>query len=1056
MSELKIDCVVASAGAGKTTRIVKEIAAEVEARAPEEILATTFTVKASAELIERARAKLFGEGQSEKAARLLGARFGTVNSVCGQIAAEFALDLGRSPDTQVIAEASMERIFVIAASRAIEAHAPSLNALGEAFGEFEPKHIGGSDWRKTVQRIIELARANGLAPSDLQACGTRSAEGFLALLPAPIDGVEVVERELKASIKAALDCPPADPSKKAKESLAILRRVHAELRRGERLSWPDWVRLSKLDYAKTKDGKAFLDAIDAVKRWAGNYLAHPSLRAECDRFIREVFDCAAEALDAYQAFKAERGLVDFTDQETLALEVLGREDTRARLAERVRRVFVDEFQDSSPLQVAIFTSLAGAVEASTWVGDPKQAIYGFRNADSALTQAAFQGVIGGRAAPENVLSTSFRSREKIVELVNAAFSPAFEAMGLPRSEHAFSGANRKDDGFTHAPLAVWALDGTAKKRPSAIACAVEEALANAHEWQVQEKGGELRPLRPGDIAILCRSNDNVADVAAALTQRGIKVGVERKGLARTAHVQLVVAALRWVADPTDRLALAELARFFGASPDSDDWLQALGAEDPGLALRAIVPVSEALTGLRDQLLALTPAELLDAIMGIPELMALVESWGECATRLDDLEALRGFARNYENECAGSGSPATATGLILAIELVDPARPPSLQPDAVQVMTYHTAKGLEWPLVVLTDLHKEPKPRLFEVIAEVDGQIDWRSPLANRWIRYWPWPFGPQECDALDLAALNSEIGKIAARRAREEDTRLLYVGMTRACDYLVFAPPERDGDAWLRVLDTTGAAHLQLPPASGAAIAAGGESFSVRYARFEPEEASATSRTQTTYVRIPRAAAVCEPLFRRPSQETSTAAYEVIERVELGPRIPITGKAEMVMVGEAVHAIVAADDPAAAFEARLARARGTLERWGVHQIKAEAVVEASDRLHAELARRWPGGSLLKEAPVHARVGDQLVSGRIDLAVEHAEGYALIDHKTFPGSRDHWDEKATGYGAQLDLYAEAVEVATGRPCKELFVHMPLVGALLRVRRKAELPDAAAAA
>lgn len=1044
MTELQINCVVASAGAGKTTRIVREIAAEVEARAPEELLATTFTVKASGELVERARAKLFGEGHSKKAARLLGARFGTVNSVCGQIAGEFALDLGRSPDTQVIAEASMERIFAIAANRAIEAHAPCLNALGEAFGEFEPKHNGGSDWRKTVQRIIELARANGLGPAEIRTSGSRSAEGFLALLPAPANGIEAVERQLKDAVDAALDCAPAAPSTKAKSALPLLRRVRAELQRGERLNWPDWVRLSKLSCA-SKDGKAFEDAIDAVGRWAGHYLSHPRLREEAERFIHAVFACAADALDAYQDFKAERGLVDFTDQETLALEVLKSEPTRARLAERVRRVFVDEFQDSSPLQVAIFTELAAAAEQSTWVGDPKQAIYGFRNADSALTQAAFQGVIGGRAAPENVLSTSYRSRAQIVELVNAAFSPAFEAMGLPASEHAFSGTARQETGFAHSPLAVWALDGTAKKRPFAIACAVEETLANAHEWQVQEKAGGLRPLRAGDIAILCRSNDNVASVAAALTQRGIKVGVERHGLALTAHVQLVIAALRWVADATDRLALAELARFFGVTPDSDDWLQALAAEDPDLALRAIVPVAETLTALREQLLALTPAELLDVIIGVPEVMARVESWGECATRLDDLEALRGFAREYENECAGSGSPATATGLILAARLADPPRPPSLQPDVVQVMTYHTAKGLEWPLVVLTDLHKEPKPRLFEVIAEVDGEIDWRNPLANRWIRYWPWPFGPQPCDALEQAALTSEPGKLAVQRARGEDTRLLYVGMTRACDYLIFAPPEKDGAGWLGVLDTAAQPHMQLPGAFGGAIVAGAGSFPVRYARFEPEEAAMLRSSTPTYVRFPNPAVARPPLFRTPSLEATQASYKVVERIQLGPRIPITGAPEMVLLGEAVHAIIAADDPNASPYTRLAKARATLDRWGVHAIRAEAVCEASDRLHAELARRWPGAVLLKEAPVHAQIGDQLVSGRIDLAVQHAAGYAIVDHKSFPGSRDQWDARAVSYGAQLDLYAEAVEAATGRPCQELFVHMPLVGALLRIAR-----------
>ncbi|WP_374576427.1 UvrD-helicase domain-containing protein [Phenylobacterium sp.] len=1053
MSKAHIQCVVASAGAGKTTRIVGEIAFEVTDREPEELMATTFTVKAADELIERSRAKLFGDGQAEKASRLLGARFGTVNSICGQIAAEFALDLGRSPQTEVIAETSVGRVFAAAADQAIQAHAPELNDLAEAFGQFDPKRNGkGLDWQSDVQRIIELARANGLSVDDLRSNGERSAEGFLALLPAPADqsSTETVHRELKAAIAAAVANAPAKPSTTVGGTLSAVRLAHAKLQRGERLNWPEWVRLSKAAYAK-KDGQAFTDALDQVKAWALRYWEHPQLRAECERFIKGVFACAADALEAYQEFKAERGLVDFTDQETLALEVLDNAQTRARLAERVRRVFVDEFQDSSPLQVAIFTALAEAVEASTWVGDPKQAIYGFRNADSALTQAAFQGVMALRDGPPEVLATSYRSRRGVIDLVNAAFKPAFEAMGLPEEEHAFKAVDRKDDRFDHSPLAVWELEGAQAKRVQALACAIRDTLASAAEWLVEDrKTGAMRPVRPGDIAVLCRRNQDVAAIADALTARGIKVGVEREGLAQTAHVQLIAAALRWTADATDRLALAELARFFGSTEDSDAWLQALGAEAPDAALAEVVPIAAPLAALREQILALTPAELIDAIMGIPEVMALVESWGDCAVRLDDLEALRGFARAYETECTGSGAPATASGLSLALKSANPLRPPSLQPDVVQVLTYHRAKGLEWPLVVLLDLHRSPQPRLFEAVAEADGEIDWRKPLANRWIRYWHWPFGSQPEDRLTQAALASDVGQVATVRAREEETRLLYVGMTRARDYLVFARAANESDKWLRVLDAglDAEPRMRLGGGTDAPIIVGGVSFPARHSVFEGDDAATAATAATpTFVRLAGSApAARSPLFRTPSREAAQSEYTVLERIEIGPRIPLAGSPDMLRVGEAVHAILAVDDLSTPLAARLERAQGTLDRWGVTEVEARHVCEASERLAVAIEGRWPGARRLHEAPVHARLGDQLVVGRIDLLIESKAGYAIIDHKSFPGSRDRWADQAVGYGAQLDLYAQAVTAATGAACDELFIHMPLVGALLRVGRK----------
>ncbi|MEO7680802.1 MAG: UvrD-helicase domain-containing protein, partial [Sphingomonas sp.] len=597
MTNPNINTVVASAGAGKTTRIVNDIAGEVATREPEEIVATTFTVKAADELIERSRARLFQQGRSDKAARLLGARFGTVNAICGQVVAEHAIDLGRSPRADIIPVGGIARIFAVASDTAIERHAPVLNDLGDAMGFFEPKRAPDaerSDWRTTVRRLIELARANGLGADDLARSAERSVESFVALLPSPgAVRAEQLDDDLHAAIGAAVAAVPAEFSATAKPHIALLRQVLASSRRGERLSWPNWARLSKVACAK-KDGQALSDAMEAVGRAAGRHPEHPRLRDHCTTFIETMFACAAEALSAYQKHKAERGLLDFIDQEALALDVLRDPTMAARLGERIGRVFVDEFQDSSPLQIAIFTAMADLVDASTWVGDPKQAIYGFRNADAALTQAAFDGVAAQSAAPQDVLATSYRSREAIIGFVNHAFGPAFAAMGLRAEDHAFNGTARSDAGFDQSPFAVWWLEGKLELQYAALAVAVRDAIEDGPAWKVANKGGDLRPLAAGDIAILCRSGADIAKVASALGRLGVKVAVEREGLARTPHVELVMAAFRWVADPTDRLALAELVRFFSDDPDSDDWLAAVSADDQDAALRAAVPIAPVL------------------------------------------------------------------------------------------------------------------------------------------------------------------------------------------------------------------------------------------------------------------------------------------------------------------------------------------------------------------------------------------------------------------------------------------------------------------------------
>ena len=1042
----RFKAITASAGAGKTTRIVRDIAAEVTKRPPEEILATTFTITAADEVVERARAELFRRGETQAATRLLGARCGTVNAVCGQLVAEFALDLGRSPSTAVIGETNEPLAFSISADAAIGGHAPVLNRLAEAFGHHDPRPPGIEipDWRRTVRTILTLARANGLGAGDLARSAERSAASFLELLPQASGAAEDLDAALARALAAAAAARPVTPSATAAKDLPALRAAHQRASRGDRLSWSLWARLTKVGCAPTKDGKAYQEALAEVMAAAGRHAGHPRLREDADRFIRTIFACAADALEAYQRWKAERGFVDFTDQESLALQILADPTLASRVHERIGRVFVDEFQDSSPLQVAVFKALGDIVETSTWVGDPKQAIYGFRGADTELTQSAFASV---GSDPDSVLSKSWRSRPGIVEFANAMFGPAFERMGLPAGQHAFTGAERSDAGFDRPPLAWWPLAGKAAVQADALAAGVRSAIEAASEWLVEGEDGEHRPLESGDIAVLCRSNKEVARFAAALSRLGLPVAVERSGLTRTTHVALVLAACRWVADAGDRLALAEMARFFAGDPESLDWLEAAAGEEPGEALRGLVPPAEALVALRGKVLNLTPAELVDAVLALPDVTGRIEAWGDYATRLDDLEALRGFAGDYEAECAASGAPATLQGLLLAFVQADPKRPPSLAGDAIQVMTYHGAKGLEWPMTILTGLAWEPRARLYEPVAEVDGSLDWTNPLEGRWIRYWPWPYGMSGSGcALDVAASNSPLGQSAWRRAAAEDTRLLYVGVTRARDYLVFAPPTKAALNWLKVLDAPDAtAHVTPPEPDDNLLSVGGETF-LADVRLLASDASPSERfpcpTYTSTLRASILARESPPLFLKPSSATGDG-WVVAERVILGSRLPIDGVSDMAALGEALHAILAYDDPERASKTRIADAQAALDRWRIVGFSAKDALTASDRLHRKLVRRWPDSAVRREVPVTARIGQQLVQGRIDLLVDAGTTAAIIDHKSFPGRFDQWETKALRYAPQVALYGAAVTAASGRVCDELFVHMPIVGALLRL-------------
>ncbi len=1039
MSRSRIDVVVASAGSGKTTRIVRLIGDEVRSRPPTSLMATTFTIKAADELIERARAGLFRDGRHGEAAELLGARFGTVNAVCGRIVSEFALDLGRSPSVEVMDEDAAERTFKTAAERVIGTCAAAVNGIADAFGHSEPSKGKPLDWRSDVHRLVSMARSNGMDAAALRNSAERSVRTFMALLPsATTDGLDNMLRQAVAN---ALGAVPATPSSTAiKGGLAVLRSVHLSFQRKEAPNWPDWVRLSKVDAAK-KDGDTYNQALFAVRSVASRHGEHPRLHSDCETWIRHLFDCAIDALEDYRVYKEERGLVDFTDQETEALRVLERPDLASRLSESVERVFVDEFQDSSPIQVAIFTALARIVDQSTWVGDPKQAIYAFRGADTRLTQAAFRGAAAGDRG--EILSKSWRSRSDIVRFVNAAFVPAFERMGLPEAETAFSDTGRNEAGFSGPALArIRTLGKNKAECAASLAASIAKALQSTEQWPVGRGDNAVGPLAPGNVAVLCRSHADVGQFASALVDEGLKVAVERSGLLGEPHVQLAIAAYRWVADRTDRLALAEMARFYADDPDDDAWLAA-AAEDDREVLVGTVPISAALDGLRRRTLELSPAELLDAVLCLPEFTERCARWGDAAGRMEDLEALRGAAERYEDACNAGRLPATPSGFVAWLAEDDPKKPMSTAPDAVRVMTYHGAKGLEWPFVVLTGLGAAPKPRLFEPTVEFDGEIDWVRPLQGRWIRLWPWPYGGQETGTgLRDAALQSDIGQVAERRAREEETRLLYVGCTRARDHLVFAGTDREVD-WLKVLDgESGDPVVTLPAESDMPLVVGGREFECRLMQNPAAGDRAAVTTVPSFVSEVRSSVARRPLRLRPSSFVDGRTWQVAERIVLGPRLRLMGNPDMAALGEALHSILAVDDGVLDSGARLIMASDILKRWRVSAIKAEDALEAAHRLSTWLAASHPGSRIRREIPIVANRDGQVVSGQIDLLVESPGRAAVIDHKSFPGAFDTWDSRVAGHGPQLGLYADAL-VAAGVPAPSLFVHMPLVGAIIRL-------------
>jgi ATP-dependent helicase/nuclease subunit A len=177
------------------------------------------------------------------------------------------------------------------------------------------------------------------------------------------------------------------------------------------------------------------------------------LRADLQAYLESLFSLASAALAVYAQLKIERGAVDFIDQERLLLDALADPALAQTLSSELELLLVDEFQDTSPIQLALFLKLADCARQVVWVGDVKQAIYGFRGGDAALMRAVLANLpaLGGS---QQILTQSWRARPPLVHLVNQLFAKVFT--DIPVHQVVLQPTRTDTPG---AALADWILEG---------------------------------------------------------------------------------------------------------------------------------------------------------------------------------------------------------------------------------------------------------------------------------------------------------------------------------------------------------------------------------------------------------------------------------------------------------------------------------------------------------------------------------------------------------------------------------------------------------------------
>ena len=1036
--------VEAGAGTGKTHELVGRVAGLIAGGVDvRRVAVITFTEAAAAELRERVRERLAreatGAGTDEHRARCAAALTGiddaaiaTLHGFAHRVLSEFPVEAGLPPGFEVLDEIESDVAFTERWARFLDRvyedplAAPAVAAvttLGIKLSRFE-----------------EIARRLG-ASWDLAREWGPAAEPVPTFDPAP------VLEQIRAATALASECRVEGDT-----LLAHLRDVEAHAQRvgtaldelealellmakplgggnkGRKDSWRD-AKQEVLDRLAAAEG-ARIAAIERVRA--------PAVRTLLGFVARHV----RESVDD----RRRDGRVGFHDLLVLSVDLLRSSPTvRARLHERYERLLLDEFQDTDPLQIELAVLIASAdSDAGTkpWpdcsvvpgrlfvVGDPKQSIYRFRRADIELFRTVAE-ILGVREGSTQALTRSFRARPAIVDFVNEVFQPLMapddplQAQYDPLTPDRGPCEATPDPVRTFGTAAPKSTDLDQLRRTEARELAAIVRRVRDEHWQVRDRStsSATRDARFADIAILLPTRTTLPYLEEALDDADVPARIESQSLVfATAEVEELLHVLQAADDPVNEVAIVAALRspaFACTDTELVEFTRAGGRWDyrvpppSELALEhSVADGLRALRALHEQRWWDGVSELVERVIRERRLLELAverrrprDHWRRLRFVADAARAyadrggtsLRGFvewARRQADEEAR------------AVEVIVPEP----DDDAVRVLTVHGAKGLEFPVVLLTGLGLIEQARPGNVLFGPAGP---EVQVGSKGIAYTTPGF--EELKQREIEAW------------RAEQIRLLYVALTRAEDHLVISMHRREGVACLanHLVEAAGRRPELTGSAAGRPTREG--------TRDDERDVTLTDRAawiagrEAQIAANRRSPAIAATGLARAMADAPDAALEKGEADAVAAPPWRRGRAGTAL-GRAVHAVLQTVDLATGDGIEsTARAQALAEGVPGREAEIRALVESVRRAPTVQAATAAGARYWRELPCAAPIDGTLVEGFIDLLVEDADGFTVVDYKTDHAPSDEaLDAALTRYAPQGAAYALALEAVLGRP------------------------------
>lgn len=515
--------------------------------------------------------------------------------------------------------------------------------------------------------------------------------------------------------------------------------------------------------------------------------------------VRALVRAEREFNQRFYRAKLEEKMLEFSDVEQLALQLLQNEDgtptpLAAQLSEEFYQVMVDEYQDTNALQDTLYHCLAKPDGSNLFfVGDLKQSIYRFRQADPTIFQQKLDRFVEyGQPGPQKLfLDANFRSAPGVIGGVNAIFTPLMSrklgGVDYGPGERLVPGLGELENYGGYAGDCEFRL--VQSERPAGdaeyIARRIRQLMEPTGGFTVRGETGP-RPPRYEDFCILLRSRGAFGDYAARLESEGIPVYVDRaENLLDAPEIRPVASLLRVLDNPAQdvHLAAVMLSGMGGFTPDD---LVALRLGRKNGSFYGAVMASEDekvkafgqwLRTLRQLSQTMPVDRLMEGIFARTGCLAAAGAMPDGSARRENLRQFAAFAAG----CGGHGLAGVVRAMdaALAGEGVPGPEQGQSRPGCVTIMTVHRSKGLEFPVVFAADLGREFNKEDLRAAAVFHPQLGIGLTLrAGQGGTYVTAPY----------RAVQSAL----AQEGLSEEMRVLYVAFTRARDKLVMTMPTKN------------------------------------------------------------------------------------------------------------------------------------------------------------------------------------------------------------------------------------------------------------------------